>query len=106
QLPAALHDVDELWRARAAIAQARHECWIYRCTFADGKARVAPERIAAEHALAKLAPCENALILHSRYYSAAPLTIPGPGAAIDLTATAVLADVLAAARSRTTLAAG
>jgi homoserine dehydrogenase len=100
QLPAALHDVDELWRARAAIAQARHERWIYRCSFADGKARVAPERVSDTHRLAQLAPCENALILHSRYYSAAPLTIAGPGAGIDLTATAVLADVLAAAREQ------
>jgi len=38
------------------------------------------------------------LILHSRYYSAAPLSIAGPGAGIDLTATAVFADVLAAAQ--------
>jgi homoserine dehydrogenase len=98
RLPAALAATDELWRARAGIADARHERWIYRATFADGKARVAPERIAHDHPLAKLAPCENALILRSRYYSAAPLTIAGPGAGIDLTATAVLADVLAAAR--------
>ena len=102
QLPARLREADELWRARAAIADARHERWIYRCAFADGKARVAPERIALEHPLAKLAPCENALILHSRYYNAAPLTIAGPGAGIDLTATAILADVLAAARERAT----
>jgi homoserine dehydrogenase len=100
QLTAALGGADELWRARAAIADARHERWIYRCTFAAGHARVAPERVAADHVLAKLAPCENALILRSRYYSAAPLTIAGPGAGIDLTATAVLADVLAVARER------
>jgi aspartokinase/homoserine dehydrogenase 1 len=97
-LPSALLDADELWRARAAIAEARHERWIYRCTFDAGRARVAPERVAADHALAKLVPCENALILRSRYYSAAPLTIAGPGAGIDLTATAVLADVLVVAQ--------
>src|SRR5262249_29241813 len=100
RLPTALREADELWRARAAIADTRHERWIYRCTFADGHARVAPERVAADHALARLAPCENALILRSRYYSTAPLTIAGPGAGIDLTATAVLADVLAAARTQ------
>ena len=99
-LPAALGEADQLWRARAAIADTRHERWIYRCTFVDGHARVAPERVPNEHTLAKLAPCENALILRSRYYSAAPLTIAGPGAGIDLTATAVLADVLAAAQRR------
>ncbi|HZP66192.1 MAG TPA: homoserine dehydrogenase [Rudaea sp.] len=100
QLPNALREADELWRARAAIADARHERWIYRCTFTEGRVRAAPERVAADHPLAKLAPCENALILRSRYYSAAPLTIAGPGAGIDLTATAVLADVLAASRER------
>jgi aspartokinase/homoserine dehydrogenase 1 len=100
RLTAALGETDELWRARAAIADARHERWIYRCAFADGRARVAPERVATDHAFAKLAPCENALILHSRYYSAAPLTIAGPGAGIDLTATAVFADVLAATQWR------
>ena len=103
-LPAALGEADQLWRARAAIADTRHERWIYRCTFVDGHARVAPERVPNEHTLAKLAPCENALILRSRYYSAAPLTIAGPGAGIDLTATAVFADVLAAAQSRRTSA--
>jgi len=104
-LPLALREADELWRARAAIADTRHERWVYRCAFADGHARVAPERIAAEHTLARLAPCENALILRSRYYNAAPLTIAGPGAGIDLTATAVFADVLVAAHARRTLAA-
>lgn len=90
--------IDETWRARVAIAQARHERWIYRASFDGTRARVAPERVACAHPLANLAPCENALILHSAYYRAAPLRIAGPGAGIDLTAAGVFADVLAAAR--------
>lgn len=101
QFPAALRDADETWRARAAIADTRHERWVYRATFERGHARVAPERVALEHPFARLAPCENALILRSDYYAAAPLTIAGPGAGIDLTATAVFADLLDAARQRT-----
>lgn len=93
-----LESVDETWRARAAIADARHERWIYRASFSDGRARVAPERVAHDHPLARLAPCENALILHSAYYRAAPLQIAGPGAGIDLTAAAVFADLLATAQ--------
>jgi len=98
-----LETADETWRARAAIADARRERWVYRATFdhADGergRARVAPERVALDHPLARLAPCENALILHSAYYRAAPLHIAGPGAGIDLTAAGVFADLLAAAR--------
>ncbi|HTI96463.1 MAG TPA: homoserine dehydrogenase [Rudaea sp.] len=98
RFPAVLREVDETWRARTAIADARHERWVYRATYAHGRARVAPERIALEHPFARLASCENALILRSKYYAAAPLTIAGPGAGIDLTATAVFADLLDAAR--------
>ena len=98
RFPAVLREVDETWRARTAIADARRERWVYRATYAHGRARVAPERVALEHPFARLAPCENALILRSKYYAAAPLTIAGPGAGIDLTATAVFADLLDAAR--------
>lgn len=91
-------EADETWRARSAIAQARRERWVYRASFENGRARVAPERLPASHPLADVAPCENAFILHSRYYSAAPLCIRGPGAGIELTATGVFADLLAAAR--------
>lgn len=95
---------DLSWRARIAIAQARHERWIYRASFercASGlvRARVAPERVAQTHPLARLAPCENALILHSHYYCVAPLTISGPGAGTELTAAGVFADLLATART-------
>jgi aspartokinase/homoserine dehydrogenase 1 len=78
------------------------ERWVYRASFADGRARVAPERISLEHAFARLAPCENALVLRSAYYCAAPLTIAGPGAGIGLTAAGVFADLIAAAQSRAT----
>jgi aspartokinase/homoserine dehydrogenase 1 len=103
RLLARLQAADETWRARAAIADSRRERWIYRASFervgsAAGRARVAPERVALEHPLARLAPCENALILHSAFYRAAPLTIAGPGAGIDLTAAGVFADVLAVAQ--------
>ena len=93
-----LEALDETWRARAAVAQARAERWIYRASFDGVHARVAPERVPIDHPLGKLEPCANALILHSRYYCAAPLTISGPGAGVDLTAAGVFSDVLSAAR--------
>jgi bifunctional aspartokinase / homoserine dehydrogenase 1 len=95
-----LEAADEGWRARAALAEARHERWVYRASFENGRARVAPERVAESHAFARLAPCENALILHSAFYHAAPLTIAGPGAGIELTAAGVFADLVAAAQRR------
>lgn len=97
-LLAGLSRVDELWRARVAIAQSRQERWIYRASFENGRARVAPERVPFDHPLANLKPCENALMLRSRYYSAAPLTISGPGAGLELTAAGVFGDLLAASQ--------
>ncbi|HZW73116.1 MAG TPA: hypothetical protein VFF43_06190, partial [Caldimonas sp.] len=76
----------------------RHERWVYRASFEDGRARVAPELLPQSHAFAQLAPCENALVLHSDFYRAAPLTIAGPGAGIDLTAAGVFADLVAASQ--------
>ena len=98
RLLARLEDADAGWRARIAVAEARHECWVYRASFENGRARIAPERLPRTHAFAALAPCENALVLHSSYYRAAPLTIAGPGAGIDLTAAGVLGDLFAAAQ--------
>ncbi len=112
---------DETWRARAAVAEARRECWIYRASFepdpfgpdsfepgpferernpgpARVRARIAPERVPLDHPLAGLAPCENKLVLHSAFYGAAPLCVSGPGAGIDLTAAGVLGDLQLAAR--------
>jgi homoserine dehydrogenase len=98
RLLAKLAGVDAQWRARVAVAQARRERWVYRAYFNNGVAGVAPESVTLDHPLAKLAPCENALILHSAYYRAAPLTVAGPGAGVELTAAAVFADLLASAR--------
>lgn len=88
-----LAEADEIWRARAAIAQARGERWVYRASFVDGRARLAPERVALDHPLAQLAPCENKFVLQSAFYRAAPLSVSGPGAGIDLTAAGVLGDL-------------
>ncbi len=100
RLLARLESADAGWRARAAVADVRHERWVYRASFENGHARIAPERVAQTHPFARLAPCENALILHSEFYRAAPLTVAGPGAGIDLTAAGVLADLVAAAQRR------
>jgi len=99
-LLARLETADAGWRARAAVADVRHERWVYRATYDKGRARIAPERVAQTHPFARLAPCENALILHSDFYRAAPLTVACPGAGIDLTAAGVLADLVAAAQRR------
>ena len=100
QLLARLEQADAGWRARVAVAEARQERWVYRASFENGRARLAPERLPRSHAFAALAPCENALVLHSEYYRAAPLTVAGPGAGIELTAAGVFADLVSAAQRR------
>ena len=102
RLLAKLEEADAGWRARVAVAEVRHERWVYRASFDNGRARIAPERLPQSHPFAGLAPCENALILHSDFYRAAPLTIAGPGAGIDLTAAGVFADLVAAAQRQST----
>jgi aspartokinase/homoserine dehydrogenase 1 len=96
-----LDTLDGFWCEAAVSAAAAGECWIYRAGYADGVARLRPERVPLTHALARLAPCENALRLTSAYYRDAPLTIAGPGAGIDLTAAGVFADLLDVAQRRT-----
>ncbi len=96
-----LDRLDAHWRTAAVDAEAAGECWIYRARHAGGIARLAPERVPLGDPLARLAPCENALRLSSRYYQAAPLTIAGPGAGIDLTAAGVFADLVDVATRRT-----
>lgn len=90
----ALGDQDEPWRVAAAQARAAGERWIYRASWRDGVAQLRAERVPLGHPLARLLPCENALRLSSSYYRAAPLTVAGPGAGIDLTAAGVFADLL------------
>src|SRR5262249_895091 len=56
QLLAALEQADAGWRARVAVAEVRHERWVYRASFENGHARIAPERVPQTHAFAGLAP--------------------------------------------------
>lgn len=93
--------LDAHWRSAAAEAAAAGECWVYRARHAGGTTRLAPERVPLADPLARLAPCENAVRLSSRYYRDAPLTIAGPGAGIDLTAAGVFADLVDVATRRT-----
>ncbi|ANB16861.1 Aspartokinase I ThrA [Dokdonella koreensis DS-123] len=89
-----LEDQDAPWQRAAEAARAAGECWIYRASWQGGIAQLRAERVPLSHPLARLLPCENALRLSSSYYRAAPLTVAGPGAGIDLTAAGVFADLL------------
>ena len=106
QLLARLDGADETWRARAAVADVRHERWVYRASFENGHARASHRNAWRSPSFARLAPCENALILHSEFYRAAPLTIVRSRApASTLTAAGVFADLIAAAQRHVALSA-
>ncbi|HJT99491.1 MAG TPA: homoserine dehydrogenase, partial [Rhodanobacteraceae bacterium] len=61
----------------------------------DGVARVALTAVAADHPAARLSGTDNLFALTTPRYRARPLVIQGPGAGADVTAQALLGDLLA-----------
>lgn len=84
-------------RADAAAAGARL-CVVGRFD-ADG-ARVGLRALPATHPLCAGGGTDNRVAIHSDRYSAQPLVIQGPGAGAEVTAAALLDDVLAIAHAR------
>ena len=60
----------------------------------DGNARVGLVAVAADHPAARLAGTDNLFALTTQRYRARPLVIQGPGAGAEVTAQALLGDVL------------
>jgi len=60
-----------------------------------GRARVGLTEVAATHSAARLAGTDNLFALTTQRYRAQPLVIQGPGAGPEVTAQALLGDVLA-----------
>lgn len=67
-----------------------------------GAARVGVQSLAADHPLASGAGTDNRVAIHSDRYRDQPLLIQGPGAGAEVTAAALLDDVLCIARTETT----
>jgi aspartokinase/homoserine dehydrogenase 1 len=109
----ALRDVDiETFLARAseldaAIAE-RHaaavgqgHCLRHLATFdAKGHAHVGLIAVGADHPAARLSGADNLFALTTARYRAQPLVIQGPGAGAEVTAQALLGDLLALAPAR------
>ncbi|MEN5427204.1 homoserine dehydrogenase [Stenotrophomonas pennii] len=64
-----------------------------------GAARVGVQSLAADHPLASGAATDNRVAIHSDRYRDQPLLIQGPGAGAEVTAAALLDDVLRIARN-------
>ena len=67
---------------------------IFSATSPDGKLVEAIELPIKDHPFFILQGNENIVSIYTNYYKDHPLTIRGPGAGADLTASGVLADVL------------
>lgn len=89
---------DEALRARADAA--RRAGRVLRPVIrlrADGQARVGVEALDQRDVLASTRGCDNRVAIRSTRYAAQPLLIEGPGAGAEVTAAALLDDVLAIA---------
>ena len=91
---AALPALDAPLRARYAEACKRGEKLRFIARLEDGRARVGLESLAADDPLAGGAGTDNRVAIWSDRYRAQPLVIQGPGAGAEVTAAALLDDVL------------
>jgi aspartokinase/homoserine dehydrogenase 1 len=94
----ALAPHDAAWDGPAARARSRGERLLYVAAFDGRQARVGVESLPARHPVARGGPGENVIVYRTERYSDLPLTVAGPGAGPHVTATGVLADLIAAAR--------
>ncbi len=93
-----LEDFDGIWAERIQKAEGR--CLAYTARFEGGVARVGVTALPESHPLSGLRPTENRVVLFSDRYPDVPLTIAGPGAGREVTASGVVADLLSAIRER------
>lgn len=93
-----LVEFDEEWATR--LKQVERGNLGYVAWFQGGKAGVGVREIPEGHPLFALRPTENRLVLTSDLYPEVPLTIAGPGAGREVTASGVVSDLLEAIQER------
>ncbi len=82
--------------ARVAEAQGRGGVLRHLASLdRDGRARVGLRILPRDHPVAQLAGTDNRFALTTTRYATQPLVIQGPGAGVDVTAQALLGDLLA-----------
>ena len=94
ELDAALPALDEAMRVRYADAYRGGEVLKFIARFENGEARVGLEALPADHPLAAGAGTDNRVAIWSDRYCDQPLVIQGPGAGAEVTAAALIDDVL------------
>lgn len=104
QAPSDWQLLDAPMAARLQQARAQGRVLRFVGRWQHGHARVGIEALTPDDPLALGTACDNRVVIHSDRYRAQPLVIQGPGAGADVTAAALLDDVLAAARASQCLA--
>ncbi len=89
-----LRELDAPFAARAAELRASGRVLRFVATVDESSCRVAPVAVGAEHPLFAVRDGECAVSFTSEAYSPRPLVVRGYGAGAEVTAAAVLADVL------------
>ncbi len=86
---------DAIWQDRVRTAGETGKVLRYVATVTPNQVTVGLRALPGEHPLANLDGAANQLVIRSDRYHDAPLVITGPGAGPAVTATGVLADLLA-----------
>jgi aspartokinase/homoserine dehydrogenase 1 len=94
---ATLAQDDAWWAARVADASARGAVLRYVASITPTRVTVGLREMPRTHPLGQLRGGANQLVITSERYEESPLVITGPGAGPAVTATGVLADLLALA---------
>ena len=91
---------DGVWAERAARTRERGERLLYLASFDGTAARVGIAALPADHPVARGGPGESVIVYRTERYCELPLTISGPGAGPEVTATGVMSDLLRASAHR------
>ncbi len=89
-----LESLDDEITARVNAAKEQQKVLRYVGSIEDGKCKVKIQEVSNSHPLAAVREGENALAIHSTYYSPKPFVIRGYGAGATVTAAGVFADLL------------
>lgn len=85
---------DAYWRARTSAAMARGKRLVYVASWRDGSATARVREIDESEPLAHLRAGENVVVFRTARYDSVPLTVSGPGAGPEVTASGLLAEIL------------
>ncbi|MGQ8364854.1 bifunctional aspartate kinase/homoserine dehydrogenase I [Glaciecola sp. 1036] len=94
QFMANLPALDQKVSDMVSKAQAENKVLRYVGSIKDGQCKVSIQAVEQTHPLAAVKDGENALAIHSTYYSPIPFVIRGYGAGATVTAAGVFADLL------------